>query len=227
MSNWQVTIEGNDEDIKQLERMLSDSPFNISSFEGEKVLEVPGVTPETDIDVAHMAASEFIETLNGVAKLYFPNFSAISYSKLLRLTDDGRRIGHYIIHANVGLYTASVNIPGDKTVSKWIQIARDNPEVARALHLYGLLESNWKNLYMILEVVEDDIGGETALIQTNLVEEKEIKLFKQTANSFGAVGHEARHSTLRFAPPAVPMKLQQAKTLISNLLKSWIEHKYL
>ena len=97
--------------------------------------------------------------------------------------------------------------------------------VAKALTLYGTLNHNWKNLYMVLEIIEDDAGGEAGLIETAWISRGKLKTFKHTANSFRAVGREARHATAKPNPPSVPMSLREAQELIKSVLKEWLRSK--
>ena len=76
---------------------------------------------------------------------------------------------------------------------------------------------------MVLEVIEDAVGGEKTLTSKSWGRKSEVKLFKQTANSFRALGAEARHGTTSQPPPSKPMSLNQARDLIRQLLHDWFQ----
>jgi hypothetical protein len=86
-------------------------------------------------------------------------------------------------------------------------------------------EHNWKNLYMVLEVIEDDLGGEEAVLQKRYVSIKKLKSFKRTANSYLAIGRDARHATIKNSMPRSPMSLTVAQELIHIVLQKWLESK--
>ena len=113
----------------------------------------------------------------------------------------------------------------DGTLNVWISAGNKNKLVERALVLYGSLEHTWKNLFMVIEVVEDDLGGEGALIQTGWVLRERLKTLKHTANSFRALGSESRHGTDTKEPPASPMPLNEAREIVMNILQNWLNSK--
>jgi hypothetical protein len=225
MSKWQIDLEGNDYDIKVLESLLADSPYQIDTWEGEKLLSLSGIASEADPETVYTASSQLVDIINGAAKLYYKKFHGVSFNKVSRMKKDGKRIVYGYLDAHARDFTILSINPNDKTLSSWIDTAFDEPEIARALYLFGVLESNWKNLYMVLVVIENDFGDESFLLDANLVSKNDIKLFKRTANSYKSIGRDARHGKLNFEPPPSPMKLEKAYELISALLKGWIKYK--
>lgn len=69
-----------------------------------------------------------------------------------------------------------------------LQLADNNDHLMRALHLYGSLQQNWRELYMVLETVEEGNGGEQGLIDKGWAPNENIKNFKATATSYKALG---------------------------------------
>jgi hypothetical protein len=223
MSEWQIELIGNEKDIKLLESLLLDSPYQITSLQNQKLLTLYGVSPKADIESVHTASDNLIDIINGVAKLYYKSFGGVSFTRVSRLDKNGKRIVYGYITANARDFTITAINPKDRTLLSWIEIAFANKEIARALYLYGSLEPNWKNLYMILEVIEDSFSGEVGLLKADLAPKKDIKLFKRTAQSYEAIGREARHGTLRFRKPRAPMSLANSQNLMSTLIREWIK----
>ena len=71
--------------------------------------------------------------------------------------------------------------------------------------------------------MEDGNGGEAGLIAKHFVADGEIKNFKSTANSFRALGMEARHGTTASGISKPRMTLQQAEEMFRKLFHCWVK----
>jgi hypothetical protein len=49
-----------------------------------------------------------------------------------------------------------------------------------------------------------------------------MELFRRTANSFEAVGLDARHGVEQNQPPSTPMDISEARSLITTLVHAWL-----
>lgn len=81
-------------------------------------------------------------------------------------------------------------------------------------------DESWVGLYKIFEVIakEADVKSFSSISSENL------KRFTRTANSYKAIGMEARHA-LDYGPPKEPMYLTEAKSLIYLLVNEWLDRK--
>lgn len=225
MSDWQIELAGDEKDIELLERYLIDTPYHVSTVGSRRFLTLPEIPPSADSETVHAASSKLIDIINGAAKLHYGIFGGVSFVKVLRADEHGKRVGF-------GYFTLpDLDDPliGDnsenQSILSWVELALSNQEVERALYLFGSLELNWKNLYLVLEVIEDSFGGEAPLLDTGLISLEDIKLFKRTANSYKAIGRDARHGALKFEPPRKSMTLKNAQKLMRTLLTVWIKYK--
>jgi hypothetical protein len=225
MPEWQIELVGDARDIGLLESFLTDSPYQITTWKKRKFLTIPGVSLEADSESVHAASTKLLDVINGAMKLYYRRFGGVSFVHVFKFNDDGKRVGFGYLTVPDSNYTLYAFNPKDKTIIEWVEMGLDDEEIERALYLYGSLELNWKNLYMVLEIIEDSFGGETPLLKANPVSENDIKLFKRTANSYKAIGREARHGKINFESPPVPMTLAKAQDVMSKLLKGWIKFK--
>ena len=75
---------------------------------------------------------------------------------------------------------------------------------------------------MVLEAIEDANGGEKAVVAKKWVPVG-IKAFKETANSYKAIGLDARHASLTIGSERPKQTLETARALIRELLAKWIE----
>jgi len=99
----------------------------------------------------------------------------------------------------------------------------DSLLVRQALNYWVSDHRSWINLYKILEVIESDVGGD--IYANNWVSKSAVNRFSQTANSYGAIGNEARHANNIVPSPINPMKIKEACNLIKALLENWIDSK--
>ena len=225
MPEWQIELVGDARDIQLLESFLTDSPYQITTWEKRKFLTTPGVSLEADSESVYAASTKLIDVINGAMKLYYRRYNGVSFVHVSRINDEGKRVVFGYLTAPDDNNTLNAFNTKDQTLVEWVEIGLDDEEVERALYLYGSLELNWKNLFMVLEIIEDYFGGEKSLIKTSLVSKNEIELFKRTANSYKAIGREARHGTIIFEPPPAPMTLARAQDMIRLLLIEWIKLK--
>ena len=224
-SEWQIHVKGGEEEIRLLDGLLSKSPFEFKRAGKRNFLTLPDVPADAPSEAIKAAADQLIEVVNGAARLYYANFDPVSYASVTRPKDDGTRQGYGYLTAQVGDNAFTVVNPNDTTLLEWVEIGLADDDVARAFLLYGSLEPSWNNLYMVIEVIEDDLGGESGLIDAGIVSGADIKLFKHTANSYRALGSDARHATLATEPPATSMSLAGAKDLIRDLLREWVRFR--
>ena len=238
MAEWIVRLEGNSSEISYLSELTSkrwkvtktNSIYYLKSIEFNSFTEAHDVLEK---------ASNILDILNGIARLVFGSFQGVKVGGIGRAENNGKPPAQYILpegittSVRVGTPRITVilngreipqqyNIPG----SKWIEVAEEDEKATKALTLYGGLEHNWKNLYMILEVIEDDVGGERKLINKGWTSKGEIKRFKRTADNYRILGREARHGTEKWDAPREPMSLGDAESLIRNILDKWLCSKY-
>lgn len=136
----------------------------------------------------------------------------------------GELVRHYFLTAQADNYNLTASGHDDTSMADWANLATVDSAVARALTLYGSLDHDWKNLYMVLEVIEEDLGGKSALMICYPELSQRLKVFKRTANSFEAVGREARHAK-KLKPQPNPMQIAEARSLIRQLLLYWLNFR--
>ena len=225
MSDWKIELNGDEGDMSFLETLLAKSPYNIETDGPFKRLNLPAVAPDADSETVRSAAAQLVEVVNGAARLYYKRFGGVRFSQVTILDSDGKRRGYGYLTARARNHTLTAVSSADQTMASWVSLALADTEVSRALGLYGALEPNWKNLYMVLEVIEDDLGGEAQLKSSGFLQAGHLDAFKHTANSYNAVGRETRHATLSREPPAKPMSITEAREFVQDLLRAWLRQK--
>jgi hypothetical protein len=89
--------------------------------------------------------------------------------------------------------------------------------------IYGSLEHDWGNLYKVLDVMREAHGDLSGLKAKNFVPAKDIENFKATADSYKALGLDARHGKTKSGIPAPRITLKQAEEMFRKLFESWIK----
>ncbi len=231
MTEWQVRLKGEKSDLEYL-CTLSSLNWSVTEQEGEYYLKSTRFNSLTDAHDVLGAATNILDFINGVAKLKFENFQAAKVGGITRVEEDGKHT-QFIMPSGIpsavrfGRPTVVISDgaelsqrPGLQGEALWIEIAEKDESVDRAFALYGL-DHDWTNLYKLLETIEYDVGGERALMNKLWAQSSKIKLFKQTANSFHAVGREARHGR-KYEAPRNPMSLNEAQSFIRNIFHEWL-----
>jgi len=94
--------------------------------------------------------------------------------------------------------------------------------VQRVFNLINHDFTSFGGFYKIIEVVQED-NFPPVLRDGEFY--NEINRFKQTAQSYEAIGEEARHAHTRFTRPEIPMDLSRARDLIQRIVKMWLDSK--
>jgi len=225
MTEWWAELVGNEQELKELEVHLADSEHRIIKKGKYYYLKIEDEQEDFDPDILHDHMSRLVAMLNGAAKLRFHEFTGVKSYSVIRFKSDGKRVGYGFATAPKVPSTLYAPVPPDGVINTWVSLGNKSDFIERALTLYGALEHNWKNLYLVLEVIEDDLGGEVAVLQKKFVSNRKLKSFKNTANSFRAIGRDARHATTRYSLPRSPMLITVAQELIHTVLEKWLESK--
>jgi hypothetical protein len=226
MEYWLIELKGSDKSIAFLNDLLKSSQLSIIKDQRGAYIKITELGNETMPASLRAPTKRIIDMVNGAALLLWPNYEPVESNMIHMVADDGSR-------QSFGFLTASstpqiqfyVFDPENTMLSDWIDLADSEPMVERAFVLYGLLAHDWKGLYMILEVVKDDVGSWDSLVAKGWLSKSQLSDFKHTANSFAAVGDSARHATKSIKAPNNPMSLMDAKTLAHSILRRWLALK--
>ena len=193
------------------------------------ILDVPRTVAEK--------AKEILAVLSGATRLILGGHTSMSVGGIYRVRDDGGR--DIFLIAEPGTFqmrgfastmvvtksdgTEEIHRPADG-IPSWLALATTDDAVAKALRLYDEDSLGWVELYRLYEVIESDIGHST-ILTNRWASDANIRLFKHTANSVAATGDQARHGKETSTPPAKPLTLSEARTLVDALLRAWLTYK--
>jgi hypothetical protein len=107
--------------------------------------------------------------------------------------------------------------PEPSVVEAWTKLAEQNELLDYALMYFGRATS-WLNVYKTLECLFAWAGGEAKFKALKWAPISRIGLLKQWANWF-------RHAEPRYPRPKKPMNLQEARTLLGELLRRAIQEE--
>jgi hypothetical protein len=106
------------------------------------------------------------------------------------------------------------------------QLAATDTSVAKAMSLLAAPDhKSWVGMYRIHEVVEADVGSESALKKRGWGSLQDLKRFKHSANSVTVAGDSARHGNEVKQPPKHPMSVDEAAAYLNYVLQSWLSSK--
>jgi hypothetical protein len=185
-------------------------------------------------------ARRALARLNGVAMIEQESFRPV---EIVGITDRDAATGKLATRLELGVQSAVSRSHASTTLTLVLEdgttvttaaapltfgtdvsaLMKTNDRLERALEAFGSHnEQSWSVLYLVYDAIQGHFGGENELKKQNFVTSGEIKKFKATAQSFDALGVEARHANHPGVPEA-QIKLNEARQLIRKLLDSWIK----
>lgn len=229
---WKVQLEGRETGLEQLSESFDDDPrifkddedYFIWSSKFEHLDESSKIKGESE---------DIIRTIRHMADLESLRVGELAASHVVEIQEDGSE--RVIIHASVGMtvstgMSAQLSVDGEESPPRaestyeYTQLALKDDKIQELIELRDNGD-HWSNLYRIYEYVQDNIDGEHNIVGQGWWSESDKGLFKQTANSREAIGHEARHGDLRASAPSDPMDHAEAKTQIDSLIDDWVGHR--
>jgi len=233
---WYVGIKGDNFDLEDLSESLNSPEFSITKKGEDYILKSTHFNSLEDADGVRNKASEILSLINGSAWLVIGMRKPLKEVRVCRVNDDGKTkcsvvfsdSAHFRDRFKASLITKDGEVQEifqADPISEFITTALHDENVATALRLLDNCTSDWVNLYRILEVVEEDVGGTHKIVEKGWATKKAIDLFKHTANCFKAIGAEARHAKKRIKTPTNPMTPSEAESLIKTIVNSWIQSK--
>ena len=102
--------------------------------------------------------------------------------------------------------------PQPSEVQKWTTLA-ENDDLLDDAFIYFGRATDWFDIYKTLECLILRFGGsESAFLALGWASATEVTRLKRTANA-------ARHAKRKFGPPPNPISLEDARTLLGQLLR--------
>ncbi len=234
MPNWLVRLKCEKFDLEDLPSLLRSPEHTVIEENGFYYLKSSDFNSLSSADEVRERAIAIIDMLNGAMKLHIHNFRGVFEDGVTIIKEDGSR-HHYAylggtiaarakVSATVTTSNGTQQIaPRPSNVESWLSLAKSDKDVADALHFFR--ENTWINFYKVYEIIKDDVGGKKAITTNGWATKKGLERFTHTAQSRAALGDYARHASKKDTPPAQPMPIQEAESLIRRVLLSWFRSK--
>ncbi|HOB66928.1 hypothetical protein [Ottowia sp.] len=240
---WQVQVQGWTSDLEHLVHHFVSTSFRVSKDERDG-----GFLYESDAFAACQTSEEVLTlandelcVLSGVLKMVRNSPEPLRTGAVYRRNAaGGRDIFLHIqetLHARAELGEVTVTVtyadgnvitkppPPPRTVAI-AQLAVADVSVAKAMRLLAAPDHrSWVGMYRIHEVIESDLGSESALKKRGWGSAQDLKRFKHSANSVTVAGDSARHGKEVEQPPKHPMSVDEAAAYLNYVLQSWLSSK--
>ena len=230
---WRFRLEGDEFDIASVTELFSDEAKLMKDSNGQTEL-IMGL-PFTK-DQSHEAlnvAKGLLAKLNAIAQIMYGNHESITIVGVgckdvadgpmhlfINLSDSIRARDRIGMGGSLTQSGVPAPLP-EKIGDQFLEAAYKDPDLDRALYLFGSLPADWRGLYMVWEVARDHCGGEKGLIAKNWVPAKQIEDFRATANSYKALGNAARHGSTTTGIDKPRLTLEDARGMIRTILEKW------
>lgn len=229
---WIISLSGDEMDLNELSKSLNTDDLSIYKLDGTYYLKsnkiIKGSNEYNEID---KIVCELVELVNGTAKLALGTKNVINNYDIYYQKEDGSelvfasanitctarlRINLQVVNADGTVETCN---PAD-LVPNWLDLCNKDELIYKVFKLISHDTESWVGLYKIYEVISKDLINDFHFS----VPKENLRRFTQTANSYKAVGMEARHA-LDYEPTSIPMKITEARALIYLMVNEWIRAK--
>ena len=242
-SPWQVQIRGWASDLEHLVRHFENQPRRVvkDDRDGTYLYESESFSACSSSEEVLKKAKEEVAVLSGVMKLSRNSSEALSTGAVYRRNAAGGRDVFVILQETIQVRVEAGDVLVQVTDSEGNVVVKPSPPprsiaianlsaadmpVAKAMRLFAAPDAQtWVGLYRIYEVIEADLGGESAFKNSVLCSASDLKRFKHSANSVSVGGDSSRHGKELTVPPANPMSLEEAVTYVTYLLSAWLGAK--
>jgi len=232
---WLVELTGDRFDLQELVNVSLPNGITVHEANGKYYLRLsdpPGADPQEVL----AEGKRLVSVINGVGTVYIAGWHPVTASSVSREEPHGGRSAFVFVTAAAqarATATASVVRAGteiiepahDSPADRALELVKVDPAVEKVFRILGNTNREFRDLYVVLETIEADIGGMHALLKQGWVTETEIKRFKHTANSVSALGDDSRHGREPTNPPLNPISLRDARSLVGKIAKEWVNSK--
>jgi hypothetical protein len=108
--------------------------------------------------------------------------------------------------------------------TKYLIAAVSDKSVAKVLRLVNR-GMDQVNLYRILELIKEDIGGYKQIEANGWASVQEIKAFTGSANNASVSGDDSRHGSIKNELPKKVVNLKEAQHFIDQIMRKWLAQK--
>jgi hypothetical protein len=176
-------------------------------------------------------ATSIIEALSGISRMLLQSDAPLGIASLVEIRPDGTRnifveLEPGVLSIKAGLVSFQIIHPEGSIEERrpfdlapaWLTKALATPEVAQAMRLRDKSPLSWTDLYRLFEVIVNGVGGTGTIVNSGWASRTQLDRFKHSSSSVSVAGDQARHGVERTRPPAHPMTIAEARSLVDILL---------
>lgn len=229
LSAWYVVVRGSDPDLSTLgELCASSTEHSVAHEEDEWRLRSSTVTSTSDHEDAWPKLCELLVRLSDVAAAAAEGRIHLTPGTLGRTRPDGHSdvfVHPETIRIRARAFPPTIGVSGTTIEPQQVRLLRlqaANDHLRLALHFLNA-DLSWFNLWKAYEAIRDGNGGAKALIANGWTTDADVERVRKTANTYAAVGDDARHARLGDAAPPNPISLEGTEDYLRGLLSRWVE----
>lgn len=224
-----VVVVGDARFLAYLSDRLQGDVRIVSDRDGHALVSA-AIEAAADADAARSIAERLIDELRGAAALE-RNPGDLAVGHVVDEREDGSRLVSVRMTASVTMdaeiAASGSTAPVDPTSgpTKMALAHLSDPAVSLVLRLLAQLIT-FGSMYKVLDVIEEDVGGERALAALDWVQKDELRRFTQSANAIENAGGSGRHARSDYRLGKLPaMTEAEALALTRSLVSAWLANR--
>lgn len=230
---WQVDLHGDKDDLEDLSKIFTSLDLQIIR-EGEGYfLKSSSFEGCTDSEAVKVKADKLLMGINAIKKLALDSSDHIRRGAIRYKDQQGnRQISldiSYTVKPKVQVQLTVIRADGSideihpgYIMKDWIHLMESEERVER---VFNLITHDFKTLggfYKIIEVIQED---DFPPVSRKGEFYDAIDILKETAQSYTAIGPDARHAREKFKKPKKMIEIEEAKHLTRRIIEMWLNSK--
>lgn len=195
----------------------------------------------TTADQARQKAREVLFELNAYAANFLGAKKKISCAEVRSIQPDGSKIAHLMVQESIEssatlaevviqdadgtIHRSTPKPPKAPDLHRWMRLMKSDDNVRKVERLLAEQAHDWVNLYRVMEVIENDVGGQNELIRQGYTDKRSRSRFGHSSNHPEAAGDLARHGHNKVQAPSDPMTLHEAGSYVHQIRRRWLQQK--
>lgn len=162
MPDWLVELQGEEFDLEALTALLRSPHLNVSKEGATYYLRCSSFAPIGSPDEVRERAREILQRASAAERIRCGSSLPVKLGEVFRIEPDGTRRPFFssdlLVSWNVRGPHAPVTEEDAAAFGHWVELAERDAKVDKVLRILITRETNWVNLYNILDVVKSDDG---------------------------------------------------------------------
>ena len=232
MDQWRFYLVDREIDVGMVIDHLPASGW-LAHTDGERTyLTTSGKLSDEDVTAAYGAAESWCNNANVVLQALLRDHRTIGIGDVACIDENGRPVRHFIqstVSIPLGWESNSPqtsrhrpNQIGSYPGRIPVQAVLRDQNLTDAFRLFNSAPDDWTQLYKIIEMAEGSYKRRRKTERLPWVSSTKLGSLKRTAQFPATAGDTARHAVPDGSPPSSPMPLEEAQTIVRNILYGWL-----